>query len=178
MKRLFQIPIITCVLLLGGMSSASSQNKVDTYPVKVSDIPLVYNEVAEQKVENSFATFIHDVESEQVNIQFSYDNGNAGLDWVLLAPRNVSDKEDFLKLAKSMSYVVKEKEKNGTKWLRIDMDESLPKLLFPDGKGGYDELPKHRAIPLLCMWVFKQLYGLTDESEVYLYFEGIKLEIE
>ncbi len=159
------------------VSTGYSRN-VDAYPVSVSDIPLVFNEVSEQKIERSFATFIHEVNGSQVNVQFSYENGKAGLDWVMRTPRNKKDKKQFLKLAESMNYTVSEKEMNGVEYLRIENDDKLPKLVFPDGNGGYNELPREKAIPFLCTRVFRVMYGLSDDDEVYMYFEGVKFEKE
>jgi len=45
-----------------------------------------------------------------------------GLDWVLLGPRNIADKDKIMAFATERRHVVTERELNGVRYLRIEDD--------------------------------------------------------
>jgi hypothetical protein len=53
------------------------------------------------------------------NLQYSIEDGVAGLDWVLLAKRNSEDKEKFVAEARKAGAKVGEKEMNDVRYLRV-----------------------------------------------------------
>jgi hypothetical protein len=52
------------------------------------------------------------------NLQYSIEDGVVGLDWVLIAERNLEDKQRFLDVAHSAGAKIEEKEGNGVRYLR------------------------------------------------------------
>ena len=52
------------------------------------------------------------------NLQYSIEDGVLGADWVLLAERNVEDKDQFLAALQRAGARVTEKERNGVRYLR------------------------------------------------------------
>ena len=52
------------------------------------------------------------------NLQYSIEDGVLGLDWVLIAERNVEDKEQFLASLQRAGARVTEKERNAVRYLR------------------------------------------------------------
>jgi len=151
--------------LLSACSKNESEMEVGFYLVEFEDVPGVYESLRDQKVEKSYTTFMVGTKEKTYNVQFSFENGIAGIDWVLLSPANIADKEKFVGLAKSMQMEVKELEGNGVKYLRIDESSTLPNLS--------DELPRYKAIPLLCMRTLENICNIDPESEIELLTKGV-----
>lgn len=53
------------------------------------------------------------------NLQYSVEDGIAGLDWVLLAKRNSEDQEKFLTVVRKKGAMAVEKEMNDVRYLRV-----------------------------------------------------------
>ncbi len=71
--------------------------------VTSKDVQNVWKALTSTGSEGSFAVFLLPLESSQeesTNIQFSIENGKPGVDWVLLSPTNIRDKNQFIKEAK------------------------------------------------------------------------------
>ena len=86
-----------------------------------------------------------------MNLQFSIEQSRVGLDWVLLAPSNVRDKERFAQFASARGYRVFEREMNKVKYLRVEDGGSLPDL---------------------CKAVIHDLYFISPESQLDLLTDG------
>lgn len=52
------------------------------------------------------------------NLQYSIEDGVFGMDWVLIAERNIEDKERFLEYVRGAGASVQEKTGNGVRYLR------------------------------------------------------------
>ena len=52
------------------------------------------------------------------NLQYSIEDGVLGADWVLVAERNIEDKDQFLACLQGAGARVTEKERNGVRYLR------------------------------------------------------------
>lgn len=52
------------------------------------------------------------------NLQYSIEDGVLGADWVLIAERNIEDKDQFLACLQGAGARVTEKERNGVRYLR------------------------------------------------------------
>lgn len=59
-------------------------------------------------------------EDDAVNLQISFENGKAGFDWVLLAPRNLEDQEVFKAFAHAHGVEPIARSENGVSYLRVE----------------------------------------------------------
>jgi hypothetical protein len=59
-------------------------------------------------------------DEERVNLQYSIENGRVGLDWVLLAPQNVSDQEKIAAFMKDRGFAANAREMNKVRYLRVE----------------------------------------------------------
>jgi hypothetical protein len=94
--------------------------------VSVSQIPSVFDQLKAAHKDASWAVFVFcpagEPASDQtvVNLQYSVANGAIGLDWVLLSPRNIADKDKIAAFIKERHYTVSERELNGVRFLRVE----------------------------------------------------------
>jgi len=128
----------------------------DESTIRVSEIPAVFAQLKATGSEGSFAVFIPTPEQsdsdESVNIQFSIENGSTGLDWVLISPVNVRDREKFEDIARRSRFDYRETEMNGVRYLRTEDRKS-------------DDL---------CIKLFSDIYSLTDQDAVGLIVESFE----
>jgi len=54
-----------------------------------------------------------------VNLQYSIEGGVVGLDWVLLAPRNIADQAKVSEFAAKLGYRLDAHEMNNVRYLRV-----------------------------------------------------------
>jgi hypothetical protein len=57
-------------------------------------------------------------DGDNANLQYSFEDGVVGVDWVLLAERNLDDKDRFLDFVHRAGATAEEKEGNGVRYLR------------------------------------------------------------
>lgn len=62
------------------------------------------------------------------NLQYSIENGAVGMDWVLLAKRNIEDKEAFTQFVTAAGAIVTERTMNGVRYVRVSDLPDLAKL--------------------------------------------------
>ncbi|MBA3573161.1 MAG: hypothetical protein H0W34_14580 [Pyrinomonadaceae bacterium] len=62
------------------------------------------------------------------NLQYSIEGGRVGMDWVLLAKRNVEDKEAFTQFVTAAGATVTERVGNDVHYLRVSDRPDLAKL--------------------------------------------------
>jgi hypothetical protein len=130
---------------------AAADAGLDEFEIRVQDIPAVFARAKAQAKDESFAVFVFEppggsLSKDAINIQFSFENGRIGLDWVLLSPPNIKDREQYERLATSLGYKIIAKEKDGVKYLRIEEGD----------------------LPHLCEKAICDLYSLRKESKVGL----------
>ena len=128
--------------------------------LQVQHIPIVAMQLKAQGLEKSWAVIVFVPAGEApnnenvVNLQYSIEDGHLGLDWVLRAPRNISDKEKFSEFARSRGHIVTEHEGNGVRYLRIEG----PKVAY------------------LGAQVAQEFYGLSSDAEINLIAEKFQWE--
>ena len=59
-------------------------------------------------------------DDDAIALQISIENGRIGFDWVLLAPRNIEDREKFVIFARTQGVEPIAKTLNGVSYLRVD----------------------------------------------------------
>ena len=67
-----------------------------------------------------FGTPDRQSDDDTIALQISIENGSIGFDWVLLAPRNVEDREKFISFARAQGVEPIAKTLNGVSYLRVD----------------------------------------------------------
>jgi hypothetical protein len=85
------------------------------------------------------------------NLQYSFEDGVVGLDWVLIAERNIDDEERFLDFARRAGSTIEEKEGNNVRYLRAT--------------GAKD-------ITVLGQAFLQQIYGVKPEDSLQLIIDG------
>jgi len=145
-----------CGFVANTSITSSPNTPMDT--IAVCQIPEIVKKLGVNRNEGSWAAFAFASAGERsepesvVNLQYSYENGTVGLDWVLLAPRNVKDREKFSEFVRTQKHKLVQKEANGVKYLRVE-----------DGD-----------IVNLGLKVMKEMYRLTDESKVEIFTDGFE----
>ena len=93
--------------------------------VTLEQIPSVVAQLQSEGKNSSFAVFMFRPDSSEsaVNLQYSMENDVVGLDWVLLSPRNISDKERISTFITSSGHAIAEREMNNVKYLRVEGPE-------------------------------------------------------
>jgi len=95
--------------------------------VRIDQIPDVVSQLKATGQDSSFAVFLfmpegkraHDDE-EKVNLQYSIEGGHVGLDWVLLAPQNVTDQNEIAAYIKDHGFAANMREENNVRYLRVE----------------------------------------------------------
>jgi len=140
-------------------TQAAENPSLDEYEIRVKDIHAVFARLKAQAKDETFAVFVFtpgpepfDPKKEAINIQFYFEDGRIGLDWVLLGPQNIQDQEKYKRLAKSLGYKVFAKEKNRVRYLRTEEGD----------------------LPRLCERAIIDLYSLRQDSKIGLLIHGMR----
>lgn len=150
------IIVIVCVLLVVVVAALAKKKFVADMPVcQVSQIPEVFERLKKEGKDGSFVVFMFQplnqpTADDAINIQFSIEDGRIGLDWCLIAPSNIRDKEKFERLVLSLGSKVLSREMNQVKYLRIE-----------DGD-----------LPPLCQKVICDLYSKKADTKLDMVVEG------
>jgi hypothetical protein len=95
--------------------------------VSASQIPAVVSQLKAFGKDSSFVVFVFMPEGkvapedeEGVNLQYSIENGRIGLDWVLLAPQNIADKEKIAAYIADRGFAANMREMNKVSYLRVE----------------------------------------------------------
>ena len=82
------------------------------------------------------------------SLQFSMEGSEIGLDWVLLAERNIHDKGEFLKIVSEYDLNMEEETSNGIDYIRVEKSREL--------------------LVSIASQILKEMYGITDSTEMPL----------
>jgi hypothetical protein len=121
-----KMPIILVAIVIGlGLLFLLLRSRVaTTYKVAANEIPSVVERLQFGEGNPRFAVFMFTPADSKdgvpVNLQFSFENGVVGLDWVLLSPRNVADQNGIIEFAKGLSHSVTEHNMNNVRYLRVE----------------------------------------------------------
>ena len=131
---------------------------VEEHEISVQEIPAVFTQLKAKAEEATFTVFVFSPGAgpfkaeEAINLQFSYEDGTIGFDWVLLGPPNIRDRKKYEQMASSLGYEILSKERNGVHYLRT-VNGDLPRL---------------------CERVIMDLYGKKKDSRIGLLTRGIR----
>jgi hypothetical protein len=160
MKPAILILIISAVIAVAVFAASRKtplEAQIEESEISVQDIPAVFARLKAKAEEATFTVFIFSPGEEvfkpddAINLQFCFEDGMIGFDWVLLGSANIRDQEKYKQLATSMGYRVIPKEKNGVKYLRTTEGD----------------------LPRLCERVTYELYGKKKDSRIGLLTRGI-----
>jgi len=148
---------IVCVVLAAIAVLLAKKRVViaDTPVCDVSQIPAVFERLRKEGKDASFAVFMfqppHQPRADDaINIQFSIEGGRIGLDWCLIGPSNIRDKERLERFVTSHGYKIRAREMNQVKYLRIE-----------EGN-----------LPQLCQKIICDLYEKKPETKLDMVVEG------
>lgn len=118
-------------------------------------MPVVFDRLREQGQDGSFAVFTFQPpgtsnRDDAIDIQFSIEDGRIGLDWYVLGPANIRDKEKVERFITAQGYQVRWLEMNQKKYLRVDQGD----------------------LTRLCQNVITRLYALRTDAKLDLVVEG------
>lgn len=124
---------------------------IRSYKITLGRVREVYRDISEQAVETSFAVFIVPrPKQDSVEVQFSIEDGAAGLDWILESEANKAERRNVEQYVLSKGFHFQEKEMNNWHYLRIEQGD----------------------IAKLCVGIIRDLYG---SDEVILKYGGFKV---
>jgi hypothetical protein len=132
----------------------------DRYPnlkdltVNLDTLPTIFEEVANSKKEGAFASFAIGHEKDSINIQFSFEDGQVGIDWVLLGESNIRDKAKYEEYLISKNIQFKQKILNNVSYLRTTEGN----LIF------------------ICKSILVEMYGVETKDLFDVYYQGIDLQ--
>jgi hypothetical protein len=151
------LAIIGALIVAAGIALLLRARAAPNTQVTTDQIPAVLRELSQAKGDPAFAVFIFTTpdqpsDDDAVNIQFSLEGGQPGLDWVLIGPRNVKDRQRFADFAEQAGFAPKLEEMNKVKYLRVT--------------GG--------DLAALCVRLITELYGQPPTAPLDLIAAGFK----
>jgi hypothetical protein len=158
MKLIIFITAVAIVLLLSfQLQGAKAMPDTDGGFVTIADFPALVKAIKQTGNNGSFWVVLIPGTAENdgyaANLQYSIENGVLGLDWVLIAKRNIREKENFVRIIEEAGYHADLKEGNGIKYLRV--------------VGPTD-------ITALGQAVLKRLFGTTSSQKLQLIITDFK----
>jgi len=148
----FLLVVFVVMVLAGGLLLRRGNEA----RILLGDIPTVFGKVNAAGKDGTFAAFCFRIADETVkdtavNVQFSVEDGRAGVDWMLIGEVNRRDRERFLVLARDLGHTVTEhKTRNRCEYLRAE-----------DGD-----------LAGLCRASIVELYRLPEAAELGLVWQG------
>ena len=128
------------LLLLAGISAFIFLKRriVPTRVITAAELPRVVAALVSAGANKSFAVFMFAPPGasadDVVNLQYSIEDGRVGLDWVLIAPRNIADVERVVEFMHASGFLPTERKSHGVRYLRVEQQgiESLGVKLITD----------------------------------------------
>ena len=157
MKIIAFIIILSVLAYCFRAYAGSKQIDTDGGLVTLKDIPELVAKLNKQGENGSFWVVLIPGTSKSdgydANLQFSVEDGSIGLDWVLIADRNVQDKESFVEISNKNDLEIQELAGNGVKYVRVV------------GSSVFSKLAKE---------VLENMYGVSNETEMQLIVTGFE----
>jgi hypothetical protein len=115
--------IIACLIGIVLLVVLVRSRIVATYSVTAREIPEVISQLQQSGKNGNFAVVIFippgSTDGEAVNLQYSIEGGIVGFDWVLIGPRNVTDRTKVSEIASKLGHHLEEHEMNNVHYLRL-----------------------------------------------------------
>ena len=154
--KIFIIVVAVILCLVALVALVKKKVVIVDAKARIADLPAIFSRLQATEQDGNFAALMFTQPGkrspdEAINLQFSIERSHIGLDWVLLAPTNIRDKERFIKFVSNRGYKVVEREMNQVRYVRVE-------------EGG--------SLPALCKSVICELYSISPETEMDLIPEG------
>jgi hypothetical protein len=127
MKILVTILVVVAVIwLIIVLIRSQGRSQEPDYSTR-DQIPSIVSKLQKTGRDGSFVVFMFSIPGNHdetlPNLQYSIEKGRLGLDWVLLAPRNVEDELELADFMKRDGYTVLKREMNEVRYLRVEGDD-------------------------------------------------------
>ncbi len=130
--------------------------------VRLGDVSRVFQLVSSTQRDGTFGVLLFGergqppAEMDALNVQFSVENGRVGLDWVLLAPRNVEARDRVVAFFERSGSASTSRSMNGVNYLRTENGD----------------------LANLAVTMLRSVFGVTDTQEMPLIAEGFSWAVE
>jgi hypothetical protein len=147
----FLIIIAVIILVL-----VVKSRKATELNIKTAAIPAIFEKLKTTGKDRSFAVLGFmppgktSPQNDGVNVQFSIEGNQIGLDWVLIGPTNIRDKDKFIRFATELGCTVVEREMNKVKYLRVEEGD----------------------LPRLCEALIRDSYSVSPDTDLYFNPDG------
>ena len=142
------------VTFLGRLQSKSGEARVT-----MGEIDQIVRALKTTGEDESFAVVLVPGTAEDdgalANLQFSIEQGRLGFDWVLIAKRNIRDKDKVVSLIRSLGYTCSDRTLNGVDYVRCE--------------DAWD-------FPGLAKKILTDLYGVDEKQSLTLIIMGFEWE--
>jgi hypothetical protein len=154
MKALARI-LMVVTLATAAVRDVFAQRSIDTDGgfVTVTDFPRLVDRLAKSGRDSAFwVVLVPDTargDGLAANLQVSIERGVIGMDWVLIAQRNIEDRQKFVNFVTAQK--PKELSENNVRYLRVETSDDLAAL---------------------CAQFLKTTYGVTGVTRMRLIITG------
>jgi len=115
--------LIGCLVVVFFLVSFVRRRLAITYSVTANEIPEIISQLQRSAGHGHFLVIMFvppgSTDGETANLQYSTENGIAGLDWILIGARNIADKAKVIETASKLGYQLEEREMNEVPYLRM-----------------------------------------------------------
>lgn len=119
--QIYIVGVLLCIPLLLIYFYRRKPRGVVSYKIRSDKVGDVYNAISKQAVETSFSVFvIPRLNQDPVEVQFSIENGQAGLDWILESEPNEEQRPQIERYLSAKGFDYEEKEMNNWHYLRVE----------------------------------------------------------
>ena len=157
MKILIPIVIAIAVVWLLVVLLRSRSSRQEPTVATRDQIPSIVSKLQQTGRDGSFVVFMFSIPGNHdetlPNLQYSIENGQLGLDWVLLAPQNIQDETLVTDFVKRLGYTLSKHEINDVPYLRIEGD----------------------SLEDLGLKILRDLYQLPADTKLQLIAEGFDM---
>jgi hypothetical protein len=123
--QIAMIGVALAAIVLSQLRRGSRAPEQPPVTITIRDVPSILTALSFKKRDGNFAVFLFGANgappaaADALNIQFSVEGGEIGIDWVLLSPLNIDAQQRFRSFFEESGRTVVEREMNGVRYLRV-----------------------------------------------------------
>jgi len=115
--------LVTIAVIFGIRQLAQTRRRITTPTARIEEIPAIVNSLDRHSREGTFVMFIlplaDNSKNDFVSVQFSFEDGTVGFDWLLNNGVGNEERVSFEELAKEKGWSLEQKEGGGFHYLRV-----------------------------------------------------------